>query len=226
MRRARVVVGSESGRGASVLMSRTANCTSEREKVAKLAPLSSSKKDETPLSDTEFDVDLPKAVIRNNTSLSPSPINQVDKNIFIGDHNAAKSREILRNFGINFIVNTTIEVPSYFENDPSLHYLTLGLYDNPTPGDENLFDVLEPSYRYIMNVIKRNPDARILVHCHAGISRSSSIVLYYLMRTRGWDYQTSLKYLKERRPIVNPNNWYAKMLMDAHKMFSAPVKND
>lgn len=224
MRRARVIVGSESGRGASVLMSRTPNATSEREKMSKIT----STKDETLLTDKDFDAELPvvkQKEIRSH-EFSPVPINQVDKNVFIGDHNAAKSREILRNFGINFVINTTIEVPSYFENDPSLHYLTLGLYDNPTPGDENIFDILEPSYRYIMNIIKRNPDARILVHCHAGISRSSSIVLYYLMKSRGWDYPTALSFLKEKRPIVNPNNWYTKMLTDAHAMFMSRSRDE
>jgi len=224
MRRARVAVGSESGRGASVMLARSANSVAERnkERLATVKNKSSEPKpDETPLSDST----IPSHPISKNPLLqSPTPVNRVDKNIFIGDHNAAKSDDIIRNYGITHVVNTAIEVPSYFEETglpPSgrkIFYLNLGLRDDPTPGNENILEVLEPSLRYIVNVLKRNPDARILIHCHAGISRSSSIVVYYLMRTRGWDFDQSLEYLKSKRPIVNPNPWYATMLQDAHKL--------
>lgn len=226
MRRARVAVGSESGRGASVMMARSANSVAERNKErlaagkGEISKSSGPKTDETPLPDFTATPKIPPRPLQH----SPTPINQVDRNIFIGDHNAAKSDDILRNYGITHIINTAIEVPSYFEESglpPSgrkIFYLNLGLRDDPTPGNENILEVLEPALRYIVNVLKRNPNAKILIHCHAGISRSSSIVIYYLMRTRGWDYNKSLEYLKSQRPIVNPNPWYSKQLVDTYEL--------
>ena len=93
----------------------------------------------------------------------------------------------------------------------------MGLNDNPTPGEEDLLEVLEPSYRYILGVLRLNPDAKILVHCHAGISRSASIVLYYLMRTMFLSPDETLEILRKSRPIVKPNDWYMWQLRNIYQ---------
>jgi len=67
-------------------------------------------------------------------------------------------------------------------------------------------------------VIKFNPNAKVLVHCHMGKSRSASIVIYYLMRTRGWGYDAALKFAQDKRPLVGPNAWYAQQLRDADRL--------
>lgn len=169
----------------------------------------------------------PVETLSSAFSPTPSP-DQVDRNVFIGDDLVAKTQ-----LGFTHIVNCTRELPNYFdgrgsgvrasasersEGFPSVHYLRLGLLDNPTPGDEDLINTLEPSYRYIANIIARNPNARILVHCRAGISRSASVVIYYLMRSRGVSYHDALNYLKSKRPIVNPNPWYQRQLLDIERI--------
>jgi hypothetical protein len=165
----------------------------------------------------------PKENLTLTSSFSPTPApDQVDRNVFIGDDLVAKTQ-----LGFTHIVNCTRELPNYFERSspterssgsPSVHYLRLGLLDNPTIGDEDLINTLEPSYRYIANIIARNPNAKILVHCRAGISRSASVVIYYLMRSRGVSYRDALNYLQSKRPIVNPNPWYRQQLLDIERI--------
>ncbi|CAF4263091.1 unnamed protein product [Adineta steineri] len=46
---------------------------------------------------------------------------------------------------------------------------------------------------------------KVLVHCQAGISRSSSIVLAYLIRYHNDSLEKAYEYLLERRPIAAPN---------------------
>jgi hypothetical protein len=45
-----------------------------------------------------------------------------------------------------------------------------------------------------------------LVHCQKGMSRSATIVLSYLMlANRGLSLMKALHYVKDRRPVVSPN---------------------
>ena len=40
---------------------------------------------------------------------------------------------------------------------------------------------------------------KILVHCAAGVSRSSTVVLAYLMYKNRWGYERALEYGKSKR---------------------------
>jgi predicted protein tyrosine phosphatase len=145
--------------------------------------------------------------------------NQIDVNVFIGDSEAAQDRAFLTSIGITNVINTAAEIPNFFQG--KLRYFNLSLKDNPQPGDEDLLGVLERTYRYISAVIRYNPSAKILVHCHKGISRSSSIVIYYLMRTRKWGFDEALDFARTKRPIVSPNKWYTIQLQDAEKLLAS-----
>lgn len=135
-------------------------------------------------------------------------VNYVGGNVFIGNSNAARDYDWLKSEGITHIVNATSEIPNFYSDD--FHYLTLGLEDDPS---EDLINVLEPSYRYMSNVLRYDPHKKILVHCHAGISRSASVVIYYLMRSKNISFGDALNFLREKRPIVNPNEGYTKQLL-------------
>jgi hypothetical protein len=52
----------------------------------------------------------------------------------------------------------------------------------------------------------------VLVHCAAGISRSASVVIAYLMMTRGMTLAEAYQYAKSRRPIVEPNPGFIQQL--------------
>lgn len=52
----------------------------------------------------------------------------------------------------------------------------------------------------------------VLVHCAAGISRSPSLIIAYLMIENGWDYDKAYRYVKDRRPYIRPNSGFEKQL--------------
>lgn len=190
MKTARVVTGSENGRGASMMMS----------KGSMLAELKRSKE-----SKTQVNLEEEKQ--------SPCPINRVDKNIYIGNEMGAQHLEYLVNNGITHILNTAIEIPNYYTN--KFIYLNLQLADNPIRGEENLLIVLEPTYQKILEIINKNPKSKIFIHCAAGISRSASITIYYLMKKYSMSFENALEQLRKVRKIVNPNDWYKSQLKDA-----------
>ncbi|ETO25324.1 hypothetical protein RFI_11810, partial [Reticulomyxa filosa] len=46
---------------------------------------------------------------------------------------------------------------------------------------------------------------RILVHCEHGISRSTTIVISYLMKKHKWTFNQALDFVVQKRPQVEPN---------------------
>jgi predicted protein tyrosine phosphatase len=153
------------------------------------------------------------------------PIDETNR-IFIGGIDAAQNIDWLNASGITHIVNAAEEIPNFF--DARKRYLRLNLRDDPSDGVEDLIAVLEPSYRYMKNVLAvapadpkgRKPPPKILIHCHAGKSRAASIASYYLMREKHIPFHQALNQLRARRPIVNPNQWYSKQLTDVSNILS------
>ena len=52
----------------------------------------------------------------------------------------------------------------------------------------------------------------VMVHCAAGVSRSSTLVLAYLMIEYRWSYEEAYTFVKSRRPIIQPNDGFVKQL--------------
>mmetsp|Transcript_20810 Transcript_20810/g.39092 ORF Transcript_20810/g.39092 Transcript_20810/m.39092 type:complete len:194 (-) Transcript_20810:237-818(-) len=46
-----------------------------------------------------------------------------------------------------------------------------------------------------------NSGSKVLVHCHVGINRSATIVITYLMRTRGYSLERALKFVRQNREV-------------------------
>lgn len=55
------------------------------------------------------------------------------------------------------------------------------------------------------------------VHCHAGISRSPTVVVAYLIVHEGWALEQALAYLQSIRPCVSPNFGWMCVLDDIAK---------
>jgi protein-tyrosine phosphatase len=63
-------------------------------------------------------------------------------------------------------------------------------------------------------------DGIVLVHCHAGRSRSCSLVLAWLMMRRRWTLRKALDFVQQERPQVAPNAGYlAALLSLEEKLF-------
>ncbi|KAJ8250357.1 hypothetical protein COCON_G00222790 [Conger conger] len=46
---------------------------------------------------------------------------------------------------------------------------------------------------------------KVLVHCEAGISRSPTICMAYMMKTKGLQLEEAFDFIKQRRPLISPN---------------------
>ena len=52
----------------------------------------------------------------------------------------------------------------------------------------------------------------VLVHCYAGISRSTSIVIAYLMKNKKMSFNKALELIKEKRGKIQPNSGFVLQL--------------
>ena len=133
-------------------------------------------------------------------------------NIYLGDSEAASNEDYLKKHNITAVVNCAIE---HISNYKDLNFLELRLHDYEY---QNLFPMFEIAYKFIKNN-SRKKDNYILIHCMAGISRSTSLVVFYLMKEKKWDYDTSINYIIERRPIVSPNSGFEKQLRNYYDRY-------
>jgi protein-tyrosine phosphatase len=56
----------------------------------------------------------------------------------------------------------------------------------------------------------------VVINCQAGVSRSASFVIGYLIR-RGLSYDNSYELLKSCRPIIKPNRGFIEQLKHYEK---------
>lgn len=137
---------------------------------------------------------------------------QVIDNIYLGSAYNAAYFDTLKEFNIKVIINVTKEITNYYPDD--FIYIRYDLYDN---NKHSIEKYLEQAYHDI-KYHQENTEGNILIHCYMGASRSASVVIYYLMRTKKHDdgtpfsFDDALNFLKEKRPIVNPTFRFTKDL--------------
>jgi protein-tyrosine phosphatase len=62
----------------------------------------------------------------------------------------------------------------------------------------------------------------ILIHCQAGISRSSSILIAYIMRKYRVPFLTAYNHVKTYRSIIEPNAGFRNQLLEYERMLFPP----
>lgn len=70
--------------------------------------------------------------------------------------------------------------------------------------------------RFIEEAVK-TPNACVIIHCYAGISRSATVVLAYFMVHHQKTLDEALTHVKQVRPMVNPNHAFYEMLRALEK---------
>lgn len=140
---------------------------------------------------------------------------KVADHIYLGGDWVAKNREVLRQNGITHILNCVGFVCSeYFKSD--FVYRTLWLQDSPS---EDITSILYDVFDYFEDV--REQGGRVFVHCCQGVSRSTSLVIAYLMWRKGQSFDDAFEYVKAARGIANPNMGFACQLLQCQKRVHA-----
>lgn len=144
-------------------------------------------------------------------------IQHVLPGLFIGDLHAARNLKVLTKLRISHIVNLSGHEPSFPDQ---FFYQNINIADSPKTNIKRYFTVTN---WLIQGALKGGNN--VLVHCAAGISRSATIVLaYILFRNTSWTVNRALTFLISKRSIVHPNEGFMKQLIDWHDSVNKPAK--
>jgi protein-tyrosine phosphatase len=99
-------------------------------------------------------------------------------------------------------VDLHFQYPSHF-----LH-LKFDLNDCHTQDARHTF---APAYDFIENARRKT---NVLVHCAAGISRCSTLLIAYMMQKYRWDFDHSLRTIQANRPCCQPNTGFTRQLRE------------
>ena len=119
-------------------------------------------------------------------------------NLYIGSIGSAMSKDIMKNLGITHVLVWAANLNPPFESD--FNYLTIPILDKPKA---NVMIYFEKTNEYIKNALEN--DGKVLVHWFAGISRSSTFVLAFLLGVKNMVLADAFKLLKEKRSKWDPN---------------------
>ena len=130
--------------------------------------------------------------------------------LYIGNQQDSEDLELLEKKGITHIINASSHIRNSFPH--KFKYLRIPILDG---SGQNISNFFEETYAFIESARKTN--GRVLVHCYAGISRSSTIVIAYIMRKHLSTFLSTFMLVKNKRPIVNPNSDFRKHLYNYEK---------
>lgn len=118
--------------------------------------------------------------------------------LYLGSAYHASRKDMLDMLGITALINVSANCPNHFED--SFLYKSIPVEDNHKADISSFFN---EAIEFIDSV--RNKGGRVFVHCQAGISRSATICLAYLMRTNRVKLDEAFEFVKQRRSIISPN---------------------
>ncbi|XP_034066624.1 dual specificity protein phosphatase 19-like [Gymnodraco acuticeps] len=125
--------------------------------------------------------------------------------ILLGSQDAAHDEETLQRLKVTHVLNVAYGVSNLLPDQ--LVYKTLQILDIP---ETNITSYLEECSGFIE--LARQQDGVVLVHCNAGVSRSSSVVIGYLMLREGLTFNDAYSQVKLARPSTRPNPGFYQQL--------------
>ena len=149
-------------------------------------------------------------------------------NLYLSSQTPAKNFTLLKQLHIRYILNLTGFKSNTNELRFELHYppefttLHIPIADEM---DVNILDHFEQALRFISRCIDHNDPNSILVHCEAGISRSSTIVIAYLMQYHHHSLKSAYEFVQQRKNNIDPNINFFKQLIEFEKRMNKDKEN-
>lgn len=137
-------------------------------------------------------------------SVLKTPVTKVDDQLWLGSAFDAANKSTLENCGIKTIINCSLELDHYFIQSGEYIYLRVPVLDVATSDMSNHFQT-------VINWFQQ-AEKPILLHCYMGSSRSAILAVLWLIKMGGMQFDSAMKYLLEKRPVVNINLVYLLQL--------------
>ena len=127
--------------------------------------------------------------------------------MFVGAVDVIHDINLLENHKVTHILNVTtmamVDFPDRFI------YKHVSITDLP---ETNIVASFDECFLFIDSA--RQSEGCVLVHCMAGVSRSATIVIAYLMKSEGMTFRAAFDHVKQRRPCICPNEGFQRQLKE------------
>lgn len=117
----------------------------------------------------------------------------------------------LRQLGIKRVINASLEVPLIESEEIE----SIRIPVNDVPGKNHIIIHFDPVAEIIDSSVKNQEG--VLVHCVAGVSRSATLILAYLMKHRGMRLRDAFLFLHSKRHVIRPNFSFFEQLISYEK---------
>lgn len=122
----------------------------------------------------------------------------INNQLYLSGIFPATSEQMLKSYRIDAIIRLGhFDIPSLRPG------LTIDIEDEENVAIEKYFDIC---INFIDSEIKKGK--KVLVHCMAGISRSVTIIIAYLMIKKNMSLMDAINYVKSKRKIAHPNEGF------------------
>jgi len=134
-------------------------------------------------------------------------LHRVAEGLYLGSQDAAANLEELRRLHVSHIINCASGIANLYPKE--FTYLDVEMLDVP---EFKIADSVIKSNEFIEKTLSAK--GVVLVHCNAGVSRSVTLVLAYLMKTEQWNTDQAYKHVKQCRPAAQPNAGFLQQLRE------------
>jgi dual specificity phosphatase 12 len=125
--------------------------------------------------------------------------NEIIPNLWLGNRNSPKEIDNLKNNNIKLIINCSKDI--IYESDVNIEVVRLSIHDmNSEESNQILAEQIE-YLTYLINLYLSN-NCGVLVHCYAGVQRSATVVLCYLLKYKHMSLDMGKAIMKQNRSIV------------------------
>jgi len=131
--------------------------------------------------------------------------------LYLGSEDDANNKELLQSHNITYELNVSNKCPKPdFLGDG--HFMRIPVNDSH---NEKLMPHFSEAFQFIDKV--RESNESVLVHCLAGISRSPTVAIAYIMKHLMMNCEDAYRYVKSKRATISPNFNFLGQLLEYEK---------
>lgn len=133
----------------------------------------------------------------------------VEDFLYLGSQDSV-IRENVDKYQLTDILSVGIETPAADINNGNHSFVQTHFVECLDLPETNLATVTHRTSEIIKNIRDRN--GRVLVHCNAGVSRSSAVCIAFLMSQHEMKFENAFALVKSKRECIRPNDGFLKQL--------------
>ncbi|CAJ0585569.1 unnamed protein product, partial [Mesorhabditis spiculigera] len=133
--------------------------------------------------------------------------------LYLGSQHDALSHDTLKKHNITYVLNLSLNCPKADILKDDEHFLRIPVNDNY---QEKLLPYFYDAFVYLDKVRERGEV--VLIHCLAGISRSPTLAISYIMRHLKMGSDEAYRFVKARRRTISPNFNFMGQLLEYERI--------